>query len=298
MWQWLTATALALGGPISPERVDYQTLWAQVIDVGANEAFLHLPARADGECAVGPMPLFVLISPIEYRGDHDWHHPIPLRILFPRNDIFLTIGSACENDVLAGHDNRRRRNSGRLPFCPPRPLNVRPALGLKIQPTLQLEVSSNGFPVIVTDNVIVEAIARRAEPDSFRDNFNGHPWARMSQAVFPGTSPIPRIEGGSGSGEQREKSADSAVNPHPRHLIGEPRLRLGRIRRTRLLDEIIALECVIFSLFGAAFTLTRGLPAVPNGRENRWLAATSACLVVWIAAFCVLVTRQVWLPWS
>jgi hypothetical protein len=72
---------------------------------------------------------------------------------------------------------------------------------------------------------------------------------------------------------------------------------LGGIRRTSLLHEIIALEAMIFTLFGTAFALTRGLSAVPNRRENGWLAAASAGLVIWCCAMTVLITRQIWLPW-
>ena len=80
-------------------------------------------------------------------------------------------------------------------------------------------------------------------------------------------------------------------------MLRQPRLGLGGVRRTSLLHEIIDLETMLLGLLGTTVALTEGFSPVPNGSENRWLAAASAGMVVRDGAAAIFIIRQVWLPW-
>jgi hypothetical protein len=64
-----------------------------------------------------------------------------------------------------------------------------------------------------------------------------------------------------------------------------------------LLHQVIALEAVLLGCIGTAFALSRGLPVIPNGRENRWLASSAAGLIISAGAFAILISGKIWLPW-
>jgi hypothetical protein len=64
------------------------------------------------------------------------------------------------------------------------------------------------------------------------------------------------------------------------------------------LNEILALEAVLFGSVGTAFALARGFPLVCKGRELPWLATGSAGLIISACAFAVLISGKVWFPWS
>jgi len=105
---------------------------------------------------------------------------------------------------------------------------------------------------------------------------------RASLCLFSGT---PHIPSGGTSREQGEKATNGLQNAHDPGLKGQPRLRLSRISRAGLLNQVIGLEAMILGIFGASFALTKGFPLVRNGRENFWRAGAGLSFLVGAGLF-------------
>jgi hypothetical protein len=108
----------------------------------------------------------------------------------------------------------------------------------------------------------------------------------------------PGVDRGGYGGSHGNKAKDQPDERHPGLTVGEPDDGIGGVRRTGLLDEIICLQAVLLSGFGAAVAFVRGFPARDDEpRKPRWIAAGAAGLVTGLLFLKPLVTGQIWLPW-
>jgi hypothetical protein len=71
----------------------------------------------------------------------------------------------------------------------------------------------------------------------------------------------------------------------------------GGVRRTSLLDEVICIQAMLFSIFGASLAFSLG---IPPGEPSKplWLALGTAGAIVGVLFRKVLVSGWIWLPFS
>ena len=104
-----------------------------------------------------------------------------------------------------------------------------------------------------------------------------------------------RVPGRKDRGEQGEKARDGLKRHDSALAVSEPRRSFGGVRRTSLLDEIVALQAVL--LFGLLATIAfiRGFPLTAS--KPRWIAAGAAGAIMSVLCLKPLVSGYIWLPW-
>jgi len=78
-------------------------------------------------------------------------------------------------------------------------------------------------------------------------------------------------------------------------IVRQPGDRLGGIRSTSLLDEIIAFEAMFLFGLGAAVSLIRGFSL--EGLKPKWIAAAAASAILCALCLKPLIDGYIWLPW-
>lgn len=102
----------------------------------------------------------------------------------------------------------------------------------------------------------------------------------VGRSLSGGQSGFSGIEGRRHRRDEGKETANRLDERQPERLDTSGGLSLSGARSAGLLNKIVGLNAVILGCFLAGLGLAKGFPAVPNGREMRWLAVGSAGPVV------------------